>query len=67
MFARQKSIRSRTKRPRRKRSKYLTPDLALVNGQLLRVVSTEDNPLSRAERLHGEYAKLGGASFFESS
>jgi hypothetical protein len=53
-----KSLRSRTKRTRRQRSKFITPDLALWHGQLLQVVAPEDSPLAAAERLAEEYAAL---------
>jgi len=58
MTRRKKSSGARTKRPRRKQSKFITPDLALVRGQLMRFVANPDNPLSRAERLRGEYAEM---------
>jgi hypothetical protein len=38
-----KSLRSRTKRTRRKKSKYITPDLALWHGQLLQVIAPKDS------------------------
>jgi hypothetical protein len=53
MLTRQKSNRSRTKRTRRKQSKFITPDLVLVDGKLMRFVANQDSPLSEAERLRG--------------
>jgi hypothetical protein len=58
MLTRKKSIRSRTRIARRQRSKFVTPDLVLSGGKLLRFVANEDSPLSEAERLRGEYAEL---------
>ena len=58
MLTRQKSIKSRTRRARRQRSKFVTPDLVLSGGKLMRFVASPDNPLSRAERLRGEYAQM---------
>ena len=58
MLTRKKSIKSRSRRARRKRSKFITPDLVLVAGKLMRHVSSPDNPLSAAERLRGEYAQM---------
>jgi hypothetical protein len=52
------SIRSRTKRRRRKLSKILTPDLALSHGKLLHFVAGPDDPLSEAERVCGEFAEM---------
>jgi hypothetical protein len=53
-----KSLRSQTKRTRRKKSKYITPDLALWHGQLLQVIAPKDSPLAAAERLAEEYAAV---------
>jgi hypothetical protein len=61
MWTRKKSIRSRTKRTRRKQSKFITPDLALVHGQMLRFVAGPDDPLRAAERVRGEFAQLMAA------
>ena len=58
MLTRKKSIGTRPNRPSRKRSKFLTPDLALFAGKLMRHVSSPDNPLSKAEHLRGEYAEM---------
>ena len=58
MLTRKKSIQSRTRRARRQRSKFVTPDLVLSAGKLMRFVSSPDNPLSKAEHLRGEYAKM---------
>jgi hypothetical protein len=58
MLTRKKSIKSRTRHPSRKRSKFLTPDLVLSGGKLMRFVSSPDNPLSKAEHLRGEYAQM---------
>ena len=58
MLIRKKFDGSRTKRTRRKRSKFLTPDLVLVAGQKMRFVASPDNPLSKAERLREEYAEM---------
>jgi hypothetical protein len=58
MLTRKKPIRTRNRRARRKRAKFVTPDLVLVNGILLRHVSSPDNPLSEAERLRREYAEM---------
>jgi hypothetical protein len=58
MLTRKHSIKSRTRRARRKQSKFLTPDLALFRGQILRFVANQDSPLSEAERLRGESARL---------
>jgi hypothetical protein len=58
MPLRKKSVGSRTRGARRKRSKFLTPDLALVRGQKLRFVAGPDDPLSEAERLRGEFAQM---------
>ena len=58
MPIRKKSIGSRTRVARRKRSKFITPDLVLSAGKLLRFVANEDSPLTEAERLRGEYAKM---------
>ena len=58
MWTHKKSLRSRTKRPRRKQSKFITPDLALVGGKLMPFVAGPDDPLSRAERLGEEYAAM---------
>ena len=59
MLTRKKSIGSRTKRTRRKPSKFLTPDLVLFAGQKIRHVASPDNPLSKAERLREQYADMG--------
>jgi len=53
-----KFFKSRTRRARRKRDKFVTPDLALVSGKLMRFVAGPDCPLIEAERLLREYAKL---------
>ncbi len=54
-----KSIGSRTRRTRRtKQPKFVTPDLVLVAGQMIRFVAEEGNALSEAERLCGEYAEM---------
>ena len=58
MLTRKKSIRSRTRRPSRKRAKFITPHLTLFAGKLMRHVASPDNPLSEAERLRGEYAEM---------
>ena len=58
MFTRKKSTGPRTKRPRRQRYKFLTPDLVLRAGQKVRFVASPDNPLSKAERLREEYAEI---------
>jgi hypothetical protein len=58
MLTRKKSVRSPTKRPGRKRSKFVTPDLVLSGGRLIRFVANPDNPLSQAERLREEYAEM---------
>jgi hypothetical protein len=58
MLIHKNSLRSRSKRRRRKRSKFITPDLSLVHGQLLHFVANEDSPLSAAERLGEEYAAM---------
>ena len=58
MLTRKKSIGTRPRRPSRKQSKFLTPDLTLFAGKLMRHVSSPDNPLSEAERLRGESARL---------
>jgi len=58
MLTRKKSIQSRTRRARRQRSKFLTPDLALFRGQKLRFVVGPDDPLREAERLRGEFAQM---------
>jgi hypothetical protein len=58
MLTRKKSIGTRTRRPSRKRPKFITPDLVLFAGKLMRHVSSPDNPLSEAERLRGEYAEM---------
>ena len=58
MLTRTKPIRTRIRRARRKRAKFVTPDLVLVAGILLRHVSSPDNPLSEAERLRREYAEM---------
>jgi hypothetical protein len=53
MLTRQKSVKSRTRRGRRKQTKFVTPDLALFRGQKLRFVAGPDDPLSEAERVRG--------------
>jgi hypothetical protein len=58
MWTHKKSLRLRTKRTRRKRSKFITPDLCLVAGKLMQFVANEDSPLSAAEHLRREYAEL---------
>ena len=58
MLTRKKSIGTRTRRARRKQSKFLTPDLVLYAGQKFRFVAEQDNALSEAERLRGEYAEM---------
>ena len=58
MWMHKKSIRSRTKRTRRKLSKFVTPDLALFQGKLLHFVAGPDDPLSEAERVCGEFAEM---------
>jgi hypothetical protein len=58
MPIRKKSVESRTKRTRRKQSKFITPDLALFQGKLLHFVAGPDDPLREAERLRGEYAAM---------
>ena len=58
MPIRKKTVGSRTKRRRRNRSKFITPDLSLVAGKLMPFVANEDSPLTAAERLRGEYAAM---------
>lgn len=58
MLTRKKSIKSRTRRARRQRSKFVTPDLVLSGGKLTRFVAGPDDPLREAERLRGEFAQL---------
>ncbi len=58
MLTRKKSIKSRTRRARRKQSKFVTPDLVLSGGKLMRFVAGPDDPLSEAERLRGEFAQM---------
>src|SRR4029077_17392429 len=58
MLTHKKSIGTRTRHPSRKRAKFLTPDLTLFAGKLMRHVASPDNPLSEAERLRGEYAEM---------
>jgi hypothetical protein len=58
MLTLKKPIGTRTRRARRKRAKFVTPDLVLVAGKLLRFVTSPDNPLSRAEHLRAEYAGM---------
>jgi hypothetical protein len=58
MWTRKKSIGSRAKRTRRKQSKFLTPDLALVAGKLMPFVAGPYDPLKEAERLGQEYTAL---------
>jgi len=60
MLTRQQSIKSRTRRARRQRSKFLTPDLALFRGQILRFVANQDSSLREAQRVRGESAPDGG-------
>ena len=62
MLTLKKPIRIRTRRARRKRAKFVTPDLVLVAGQKIRFVAAQDNPLSRAEHLRGaRYAEMENA------
>jgi hypothetical protein len=58
MLTHKKPLRPRTKRPGRKRSKFVTPDLVRSGGRLIRFVANPNNPLSKAERLRGEYAEM---------
>ena len=58
MLTRKKSIKSRTRRARRKQNKFVTPDLVLSGGKLMRFVAGPDDPLREAERLRGEFAQL---------
>ena len=58
MLTRKQSIGTRTRRPSRKRSKFITPDLVLYAGKLMRHVAGPDDPLSKAERLRGAYAEM---------
>jgi hypothetical protein len=58
MLTRKKSIKSRTRRARRKQDKFLTPDLVLSGGQRFRFVAGPDDPLREAERLRGKYAEM---------
>src|SRR5271166_1159038 len=58
MLTRKKSIKSRTRRPSGKRSKFITPDLVLSAGKLMRFVAGPDDPLREAERLGREYAQM---------
>jgi len=58
MLTRKKSIGTRPRRPSRERSKFITPDLVLHAGKLMRHVASPDNALSEAERLRGEYAEM---------
>ena len=58
MLTRKKSIGTRPRRPSRKRAKFITPDLTLFAGKLMRHVASPDNPLSKAERLRREYAEM---------
>jgi hypothetical protein len=58
MLTRKKSIGTRPRRPSRKRAKFITPDLTLFAGKLMRHVASPDNALSEAERLRGEYAEM---------
>ena len=58
MLTLKKPIRIRTRRARRKRDKFITPDLVLVAGKKIRFVACADNPLSRAEHLRAEYAEI---------
>ena len=50
--------KSRTRSARSKKSKFITPELVLCAGQLIRFVANDDNPLSQAERLRSDYAEL---------
>ncbi len=58
MLTRQQSIKSRTRRARGERSKFVTPDLVLSGGKLMRFVAGPDDPLREAERLRGEFAEM---------
>ena len=58
MLTRKKPIKSRTRRARGERSKFLTPDLALFRGQKLRFVAGPDDPLRQAERVRGGFAQM---------
>lgn len=58
MLTLKKPIGTRIRRARRKRTKFVTPDLVRVGGQKIRFVASPDNPLSRAEHLRAEYAEL---------
>jgi hypothetical protein len=58
MPIRKETVGSRTKRRRRKLSKFITPDLALFHGQKLQFVAGPDDPLSEAERVCGEFAEM---------
>jgi hypothetical protein len=58
MLKRKKSIGTRPRRPSRKRAKFITPDLTLFAGKLMRHVASPDNALSEAERLRGEFAEM---------
>jgi hypothetical protein len=57
-LTRKESIGTRPRHPSRKRSKFITPDLVLFAGKLMRHVASPDNPLSKAEHLRGEYAAM---------
>ena len=61
MLTRKKSIKSRTRRARRKQDKFLTPDLVLSGGQRFRFVAGPDDPLRAAERVRAEFAQLVAA------
>ncbi len=58
MLTRKKSIGSRTRLASRKQPKFVNPDLVLFAGQKFRFVAEQDNALSEAERLRGEYAEM---------
>jgi hypothetical protein len=58
MLMHKKSIRSRSKRTRRKQSKFITPDLALFHRQKLQFVAGPDDPLREAERVCREFAEM---------
>ncbi len=57
MLTRKKPIGSRTRLSRRK-PKFVNPDLVLFAGQKIRFVADQENALSKAERLRGEYAEI---------
>jgi hypothetical protein len=58
MLTLKKPIGTRIRRASRKRAKFLTPDLVLSRGQKLRFIAEQDNALSQAEGLRGEYAEM---------